>query len=341
MTENTEDEYEQLPESSVKRSYWSIIFKIISFFLLTGVIMVLSLYWYATKLNEPTENFPVNQSVSISPGTGVKGITKLLAEKNVVQSDTLLYYVLVSLYDPTQIKASTYVFDEPLTTIQVAERLTQGDFDTDLIRFTHYEGERATHIAKRASQTLPKFDLAKFVAIAEPKEGRLFPETYFIPPTFNEEDLLSLMLETFAEKTASLTTKIASSSLTENEILILASIIEREADTVESKKMVSSVLQNRLAIDMPLQADASIEYILDKPLSELTPEDLKTDTPYNTYLYKGLPPTPIGNPGLDAIMAVLEPAQTEYLFYITDDEGNFYYAKTYKEHLKNIQRYLR
>ena len=92
---------------------------------------------------------------------------------------------------------------------------------------------------------------------------------------------------------------------------------------------------------MALQADASIEYVLGKPLGELTPEDLEIDTPYNTYLYRGLPPTPIGNPGLAAIRAVLEPTSSDYLFYITDSEGNFYYAETFDEHRANIAKYLR
>jgi UPF0755 protein len=92
---------------------------------------------------------------------------------------------------------------------------------------------------------------------------------------------------------------------------------------------------------MPLQADASIEYVLNKPLKELTPDDLKIDSPYNTYLNKGLPPTPIGNPGADAINAVIDPTPTDYLFYITGTDGTFYYAETYEEHKRNIARYLK
>ena len=124
-----------------------------------------------------------------------------------------------------------------------------------------------------------------------------------------------------------------------DQILILASILEREANTPESKGLVSSVLQNRIAVGMPLQADASIEYS-DKPW-ELTPDDLKIDSPYNTYTNPGLPPTPIGNPGLTAIEAVLSPTQSPYFFYITGKDGEFYYAETYDEHLLNIERYLR
>jgi UPF0755 protein len=96
-----------------------------------------------------------------------------------------------------------------------------------------------------------------------------------------------------------------------------------------------------MEVGMPLQADASIEYVLNKPLKELTAEDLKVDSPYNTYLNRGLPPTPIGNPGLDAIMAALQPEKTDYVFYITDNDGNFHYATTYDEHLDNVERYLR
>ena len=135
--------------------------------------------------------------------------------------------------------------------------------------------------------------------------------------------------------------QIQASKLSIDEILILASIIEREANTEESQKMISGIFQNRLAINMPLQADASIEYVLDKPLNELTPRDLEIDSPYNTYLNLGLPPTPIGNPGMEAIDAVLNPTKSDYYYYITDENGDFYYAKSYAEHLRNIEQYLR
>ena len=105
-------------------------------------------------------------------------------------------------------------------------------------------------------------------------------------------------------------------------------------------KIVAGILDSRLVLGMPLQVDATMEYVLDKPLSQLEPEDLEIDSPYNTYLNSGLPPTPIGNPGLAAIRAVLEPLPTDYLFYITDENGDFYYAKNFEEHKQNIARYL-
>jgi len=299
------------------------------------------IYWYATALNQTPKDFPIDKAVTIERGTSVKDISEILQAEGIVKSSALLYYALIFLHEPTDVKASTYVFDEPLTTTGIAELLTKGDFDTDLIRFTHIEGERATQVAKRAAAILPNFNYDAFLVSAEPFEGKLFPETYFIPADFTEAKLLTLMTDTFAQKTEFLTDKINENSLTLDEIIILASIIEREANTLESKKLVSGILLNRLESNMPLQADASIEYVLDKPLSELTAEDLKVDSPYNTYINSGLPPTPIGNPGLEAIEAVLDPTESDYIFYITDNDGEFHYSKNYNEHLKNIEKYLR
>jgi len=327
----------EVVETSVLRRY--------ILFLAAGVgglcLVLMGLYFVVVNLNESPDNFPTNLPVTIEQGTNVKNITKILKQEGVVKSDILLYYTLLFFYEPKDVKASTYIFDQPITTMQVAERLTQGDFDTGLIRFTHFEGERVTQLAKRAAEILPAFDAELFVSEAEPLEGKLFPETYFVPASYTSADLQKLMTDTFTEEIKKVQPLIDAQTLSLDEIIIMASVIEREANSPESQKMVAGILQNRMELGMPLQTDASIEYILDKPLAELTPEDLKIDSPYNTYLNKGLPPTPIGNPGLTAIMAVLEPTPSEYYYYITGKDGEFHYSKTYNEHLKNIEKYLR
>ncbi|MCD5381278.1 MAG: endolytic transglycosylase MltG [Candidatus Pacebacteria bacterium] len=333
------EEYIKSPIS--KASSMIRFFKIISVLTILTLSAATALYWHLSNLNLPGESFPVYQSIVIEQGTDVREITRILESEGVVQSGDLLYYAIAIFYEPTDLKASNYVFDQPITTYEVAKRLTEGDFDTDLIRLTHYEGERVTLFAERASKQLPNFNAEAFVLAAEPLEGRVFPDTYFVPLTFTDAELLELTLETFLSKTAGLEQQILEHPLTLSKILVLASIIEREANTMESKKLVSSVLQNRIEIGMALQADASVEYILDKPLNKLTPEDLKVDSPYNTYLNVGLPPTPIGNPGLDAIEAVLNPTESEYFYYITGNDGEFYYSATYAEHLRKINTYLR
>ena len=308
--------------------------------LVTGLVLW-ALYLWLQQLNTPPSDFPNNVQITIEQGMDVRAISKTLAAQRVVRSETFLYYVLAFTTDATKIKASTYVFEAPLSTFAVAQKLVEGDFDTDLIRFTHFEGERVEQLATRASVILSNFSAADFIELAEPHEGTLFPETYFIPVDYSEEELFDLLHDTYVEKTSSLTEQIKMHELTQEEIIILASIIEREANTLESKEYVSGILQNRLKIGMPLQADASIEYILDKPLSELVPADLEIESPYNTYLNQGLPPTPIGNPGLESIMAVLEPTESNYLFYITGNDGEFYYSETYEGHLLNIKKHLR
>lgn len=322
---------------NTKRHTVRIIGAVLVLLILFGLVLAGVFFYF----NQPPTTNTTPTTVTIESGMNVREITETLQASNIVRSDAFLYFLLVSFFEPTDIKASTYVFSEPVTALTVARRLTEGDFSSDLIKFTHFEGETAEHIAEQASTVLVDFDRALFLNRALPNEGKLFPDTYHIPPTYTAEQLVDLMLETYTKTIATYQPAITESSLTEAQVIILASIIEREANTPESMKLVSGVLQNRLEIGMPLQADASIEYILDKPLAELTPEDLEVDSPYNTYLNPGLPPTPIGNPGRVAIEAVLYPTDSAYFYYLTDDEGNFHFAESYDEHLNNIERYLR
>ena len=312
---------------------------IVGLFLLPGIIFgFLGLKFYTQN---PPVNFPVGAVVEVPYGSTVQTVADILAEKGVVRSSLAFFVYFNLFYDQSTIKASTYTFTTPLNLRGVADFLVLGNYSEGLLSLTHREGERASTLAKSAAAILTNFDPVVFLTLAEPLEGKLYPETYFIPSTFTEEELLELLLDTFDEKTAPLKPEIVESSLSEEEIIILASILEREANDDASRKMVSGILQNRLAIGMPLQADASVEYILDKTLAELTPEDLKIDSPYNTYTNVGLPPTPIGNPGLEAIEAVLHPTPSDYLFYITGNDGQFYYAKDFDQHRVNISRYLR
>lgn len=305
------------------------------------IVLCLSVSAYVYQLSLPPLEFPSEERITIEEGSAIADISHQFAEAGFVRSENLLYLALVTLHDPTAIKASTYRFKKPLSTFEIAFRLTEGDFGIDLIRFVHYEGERAKHIAERADGLLLDFDPEKFIALAESKEGRLFPDTYLIPETFTEKELIALMEEAYESKVAPLRPAIELSQFTEDEVIVFASILEREANSRESKRMVSGIIYNRLEIDMALQVDAVFEFILDKSGTALTKDDLAVESPYNTYLNTGLPPGPIGNPGLTAIEAVLEPTPSSYFFYITGYDGNFYYANTYQQHSLNVARYLR
>ena len=304
-------------------------------FLLTVAIF---LFFY---LKSSPDTFKKNTAFEVLPGMNVQTIAKAAKQQGIVRSDLFLYALLTYLHDPTDIYAGTYLFPEPVDVFTVANKLANNDIENKLIKLTLPEGITVKQMASITEKKISEFDTGKYLELAEKLEGYLYPETYMIPETFSAEELIVLQQKTFNKIIKPLQDDIEKSSLSLDEIVTLASLLEREANDEESMKMVSGILQNRLNIDMPLQADASIEYVLDKPLSQLLPQDLKIDTPYNTYLYKGLPPTPIGNPGIQAIKAVLFPIQSEYLFYITDNDGNFHYAKTFSEHNRNIAKYLR
>ncbi|HEU4677292.1 MAG TPA: endolytic transglycosylase MltG, partial [Candidatus Paceibacterota bacterium] len=288
-------------------------------------------------LERPSSAFPVGEEIVVTEGAPQSDITDMLAARHIVRSSLYLYLYLRQHYPDEFIKAGTYRFEDPLRTSEVAEALISGKDSTPLLKVTFPEGFRADRLLSylpeslRASTTV---NLAQF-------EGYLFPDTYFITAGTSVNDIITLLTDTFRQKVSPLAGDIAKSGYTEREVVTLASIVEREAKDARSKRIVAGILENRLAEGMPLQVDAAFDYLLGKESSELTDEDLTLDSPYNTYKYAGLPPTPISNPGLDAIEAVLQPERTDYLYYLTDADGNFHYAKTFEEHKANKQRYLK
>jgi UPF0755 protein len=305
-----------------------------------AIVFVFSFYFFS-NLAKPPVDFPVDTPVTISEGTTLRSAVSIMKDGGYIRSELALFVYFTIYHESNSIKASTYVFEEPLNLEDLTDKLTKGNYGEGLKKFTHIEGERVELLASRASIAFTNFNEKTFLDLALPFEGRLFPETYLMPDDYTAEELFELLTSTFDEKIDPLQEQINKHNLSLDEIIILASILEREANSPESKKIVSGILQNRLDIGMPLQVDASVEYILNKPLSELMPEDLKIDSPYNTYLNKGLPPTAIGNPGIEAIEAVLEPTPSQYMFYITGTDGEFRYAKNFNEHKRNVARYLR
>lgn len=318
--------------------------RLFKFTIMTAITVVVilaitvAIIWQQTKA--PTD-FPAGKLVEIEEGTSVRNIARQLHDEGVIKSEFALYTILITLHDPTSIKASIYKFKEPENAFAIAKRLAVGEFGFSLVRFIHYEGETNKALAERADELLETFDADEFIKITEGKEGRMFPDTYLIPESYTAKELAILLEATYESRIKPLRPAIEQSNYTEEEVIIIASLIEREGNTRDSKRMIASVIENRIAKGMPLQLDASIEYVLDKPLSELMPEDLRIDSPYNTYSNVGLPPTPIGNPGLTSIEAVLRPTESDYLFYLTGRDGNFYFAETLAQHNANIATYLR
>jgi UPF0755 protein len=326
-------EIEQFETRELQRSktFWFVLI------LLVPIILVWFGYVYIGYLNTPHEDFPVETDITIEEGTTVSAVSDILKEAGVVRSSLLLYAYLMVYHDGQYILAGTYHFTEPLATPDIAEAITSGFHVSPSTKVTFPEGFGSADILTYLPDTYADADIEKALEF----EGFLFPDTYYIPKGMPIDDILVLMRDTYQEKIRPYEGQFAASGLSEYEVITLASIVEREANDEASMKLVAGILHNRLAIDMPLQVDAAFEYLLGKASEDLTLDDLEMDSPYNTYTHIGLPPTPISNPGLMAIRAVLEPTPSEYLYYLTGEDGEFYYATTFEEHKQNKARYLR
>ncbi|OGF64585.1 hypothetical protein A2661_01315 [Candidatus Giovannonibacteria bacterium RIFCSPHIGHO2_01_FULL_45_24] len=186
------------------------------------------------------------------------------------------------------------------------------------------------------------FPKDEFVLEARKHEGYLFPDTYRFYKTAKPEQVIGRMRDNFNKKiTPEILAEAKNSGKTLEQIIIMASILEEEVKSAADMKIVAGILWKRLQLGMGLNVDASLTYVLGKPSSELTEEDLKYDSPYNTYRYRGLPQGPISNPGMDAILAALRPMVSEYFYYLTDKGGVARYAWTLEEHGSNKFKYLK
>ena len=287
----------------------------------------------------PPISFPAKTRIEVPRGVSAAEAAQLLAERNVVRSRLLLQIALRLFAGESGVQAGAYWFETPIGTLGVARALSHGMYSLPLVSFTVPEGLHIEEIDALASARLG-FAPGTFTEAASGKEGYLFPETYHIPGEFTAVELAALMHEQSLEVLDSLDGAIERSGRTLEEIVTMASILEREARSEESMRTVAGILWRRYDTGMRLQVDASFVYLLGKASNEVTRDDLALDSPYNTYRYPGLPPTPIANPGRQSLMAAIDPLSSPYLFYLTDSDGVFHYARTYEEHQSNVLRYL-
>lgn len=184
------------------------------------------------------------------------------------------------------------------------------------------------------------FSKIEFIKIAQNEEGYLFPDTYRFFKSTTPEKVMEKMKKNFDEKISEFLPEIERQKKTPRDIIIMASIIEKEVHKIEDRGLVSGILWKRIKEGIGLQVDATITYVLKKTSAELTLDDLKTDSVYNTYKYKGLPKGPISNPGKSAIFTAVFPVNSKFLFYLSDKDGKTHYAKNFEEHKKNKLLYL-
>ncbi len=306
------------------------------------------------------ENIPQRPvKVRIEKGMNAGQIGNLLQDKKVIKNALVFKLIVRRRGVEAEFKPGEYEFKTGMDYNQVIQKLVEGPPIT-YYEITQPEGWTAKQIAARIG-TIAKINEDEYLGIVEQGqagldypflknngsntnslEGYLFPKTYRIKKGTNAQQFVNLQLAEFQEQTANLNWANAQTlGRTPYEIIIVASLIERESKVDEERPIVASVIYNRLKKGMLLQIDATVQYALPQWKDRLTYEDLKVDSPYNTYKHAGLPPGPICNPGLAAIQAALNPATSDYLYYVLapDNSGRHTFTRTYDEFLKAANQY--
>lgn len=315
------------------KNHWKL--GIIIFLALTVILYVL-----ISPLGE-TIDFPINSIYTVKKGTGLNSLAMDLKDKNIIKSP-FYFKVFSVLFGGTKgIIAGDYVLDEPEGVISLAQRISHGDFKLVPVKITFPEGLNIFEMSKLISDKFSMISKQDFLTAASQSEGYLFPDTYLFLPNITAEKMVMEMKDNYQKNIFTIADLMKNFKKSESDIIKMASILEEEARTEETRRIVADILWRRIAIGMPLQVDASFKYINGKVTKDLSLDDLKNNSPYNSYVYKGLPPTPISNPGLEAIKDALTPIKTDYLYFLTDREGEMHYAKTFAEHVRNKEMYLK
>lgn len=278
--------------------------------------------------------------VTVVRGTSAPLIAEQLANAHIIKHPLFLRVLLRLSGTSDSIHAGMYRFEKSQNIFSVTFRLATGAYGLPPVQITFPEGITVREVAAKISEALPGIRKQDFLEEAKKYEGYLFPDTYLFPPSSDTESIIAAMRANFNTKIATLESEIQSSGRSFSDVVIMASLIEREARLDVSKRMVAGILFNRLKLGMPLQVDAVFGYIFDRATYSPSYADLTVDSPYNTYTHKGLPPGPISNPGLSSLESVLNPTKTNYLYYLTGKDGLMHYATTYTAHQANRKKYL-
>ena len=323
---------EKIPTKKISRR--------VIFWLLLFLTPIICLYVYAVMIS-PSKAFLPDTYIEIPKGHTLSETSILLKERSIIRSETIFLFVVQRAGKEKGIQSGTYFFKEPASVFEVARRVMKAEYGIEQLKITLPEGITNKEMGDILTSKLPALDLLSFESLTREKEGYLFPDTYFFYTNATSGPVVMALEENFKKQTESIKREALDAGKDWKHIVIIASLLEEEAATQKDRELVAGIIEKRLEKKMPLQIDATLGYVTGRGSLELTVTDLRSESPYNTYTHRGLPPTPISNPGVDALKAALYPVSSPYLYYLSDKEGVIHYAKTFEEHKLNKTKYLR
>jgi peptidoglycan lytic transglycosylase G len=328
--------------------------KLIGFLFLLLLVAGAGVGYLYMRVNQPFRGFEgAEQFVEIPSGAGSVAIGDRLIAGGVIR-DRATYRTAVWMTGKgRQLKAGEYRFDRAMTAFEVIDKIARGD--VYVVHVTFREGLTMAEMAKifeaeGLGQAAAFMQAAKDPALvreidpsAKDLEGYLFPETYALPRRADAGRLVRQMVGAFQHAFPQEARDAgAAANLTPRQIVTLASIVEKETAKPEERPIVAAVYRNRLRIGMPLQCDPTVIYALQRAgvfTGNLRRDDLQFDSPYNTYRYPGLPPGPIASPGKASLEAAAHPADVDYVYFVSRNDGSHEFARTLDEHNRNVQKF--
>lgn len=322
------------------------------------VLVLVELYIFNREASFSRGTGNIAQTFEIKSGEGIKEIAKNLEDARLIKNDLYFNYYIWKTGSREKIQAGKYELKGSMTIPEIVQVFSLGEIVPNEIKVTFPEGTSAKRMEEILKEKgfekngfLEKVNCAcgvkadyEFLRDKPPKaglEGFLFPDTYIFYREANMTDVINRLLLNFDEKlTEKMREDIKNQNKTIYEVVTMASILEREVQTEEDMKIASGIFWNRLKTGQPLQSCATIAYILGKEKKQYSYEDTRVPSPYNTYLNRGLPPGPINNPGLTAILAAIYPTETDYNYFLTDPAtGKTIFSRTIDEHEANKVKY--
>jgi len=311
-----------------------------SLFLFFLIFCLSGYYFIKYQINIPLSNQNTEQIFIVEKGDGVKTIANNLEKEGIIRNDFWFNVYIFYKGWESKLQAGEYALNKSLNIIQITDKIFKGDVIPREVKITIPEGFNIRQIDARLAEA--GLIEAGELSIQSDLEGYIFPDTYEFNKKMDLDDILNIIKENFNNKlNDSLRNEIKRQGKTIEEIIIMASIIEREVPLYEDSRIVSGVFWNRLNINYPLQSCATIAYALGKDKWIYSIEDTKIDSPYNTYKNVGLPPGPICNPGILAIQAAIYPRPTDYYFFLSKPDGETVFSRTFEEHQANAAKYLK